>query len=94
MSKLEDRNFVDRCIRDDKGSVTIFQKPNLPLSLWIASTIITKLTHGAVQDFFGIVAFGALFTWAWLELFMGANYLRRILGFTILALSIYSRLKH
>lgn len=89
-----DRTFVDKCIRDDKGSLAIFQRPNLTLIVWILATLLTKITSGTIDDFFGLIAFGALFTWAWLELFQGTNYFRRVLGFAVLALSIYGRLKH
>jgi hypothetical protein len=30
------------------------------------------------------VAYGSLFTWAWLELFQGVNYFRRSLGLLVL----------
>jgi hypothetical protein len=38
------------------------------------------------------IAFGSLFTWAWLELFQGVNYFRRALGFIVLLFAIASRL--
>ncbi len=87
-----DRTFVDKCIRNDKGSVTIFQRPNLTILVWAIATLLTKITSGTINSFLGLVAFGALFTWAWLELFHGANYLRRLLGFVVIAVSIYGKL--
>jgi hypothetical protein len=37
------------------------------------------------------LAFGSLFTWAWLELFQGVNYFRRALGLGVLIGVIASR---
>ena len=90
---MNDKTFVDKCIRNDKGEITVFQKPNLPILVWVMATIITKFSHGSIQNFFSIIAFGSLFTWGWLELFSGANYLRKILGLLILCLAVYGRLK-
>ena len=90
----KDRTFIDKCIKDDKGAITVFQSPNLPLIVWGVSTIMARISSGTVQNFFGLIAFGAIFTWAWLELFQGVNYLRRLLGFVVIVLSIYSKLKY
>ncbi len=69
-----------------------FQKPNLPIIVWIAATLAAKITDGTAQKLFDDVAFGALFTWAWLEIFQGTNTFRRALGATILGLTLYARL--
>ncbi|HEY9908282.1 MAG TPA: hypothetical protein V6D18_11845 [Thermosynechococcaceae cyanobacterium] len=37
------------------------------------------------------MAFGSLFTWAWLELFQGVNYFRRSLGLIVLLGAIASK---
>jgi len=87
-----DKTFIDRCIKDDKGNITITQSPNLPIIVWIIATVISKFTEGTIQTFFGLIAFGAIFTWAWLELFQGVNYLRKALGLAVLIATIYSRL--
>jgi len=39
----------------------------------------------SIQPTLELVAFGALFTWAWLEIFDGANWFRRLLGITVMA---------
>nr|WP_223805582.1 hypothetical protein [Pseudanabaena sp. UWO310] len=46
------------------------------------------VTTGKVNSGLSLLAFGALFTWAWLELFDGVNYFRRLLGLLVLLLAI------
>lgn len=41
-----------------------------------------------------VLSYGALFTWAWLELFEGVNYFRRALGLTVLLVVILSAVMH
>jgi hypothetical protein len=50
------------------------------------------VAHGKLHDFLTLVAFGAIFTWAWLETFSGVNNFRRGLGIVVLIISLYSRL--
>jgi hypothetical protein len=49
-------------------------------------------TKGALFEGLDVIAFGAIFTWAWLELFDGVNYFRRALGATVLIGVIASRI--
>ena len=37
------------------------------------------------------LAFGTLFTWAWLELTDGSAYVRRVLGLVVLVALVYMR---
>ena len=46
------------------------------------------LTSGMPYALLDTVAFGALFTWAWLELFDGVNYFRRALGLVVLTVAV------
>lgn len=76
----------------------LFEKPNTPLITWAVCLFIGKiLNHTTLQDsttdrLIELIGFGALFTWAWLELFQGRNWFRRILGFTVLVIIISSRI--
>ncbi len=67
-------------------SLTIIaQKPNLPLIVWIVTSLLTLIfTTGKINIALDVVASGSLFTWAWLELFQGVNYFRRALGLAVL----------
>ena len=85
--------LFDRIFRDDTGSIVIAQPPSLPLLVWLAAAGINLLpTGGNVEAFLDALSFGALFTWAWLELFQGVNYFRRSLGLIVLAAMLVSKL--
>lgn len=73
--------LFDRIFRDSEGNIVIAQPPNLPILVGIAATFLQFiLPSGKIQTAFELIAFGALFTWAWQELFQGVNYFRRSLG--------------
>ena len=73
--------LFDRFFRDDKGEIVIAQPPNLPILTAIAATIFYLFSsNSGLEHLFGAIAFGAFFTWSWMELFQGVNYFRRTLG--------------
>ncbi|MDZ8223140.1 hypothetical protein [Nostoc sp. ChiVER01] len=77
--------LVDKTFRDDEGNIVIAQMPNLPLIVWIVTSLLTLVfTSGKINTLLDLVAYGSLFTWAWLELFQGVNYFRRALGLVVL----------
>lgn len=85
--KLEatETTLFDRTFRDSEGKIVLAQKPNLPLLVGLAATLLQLLlTSGKLQTGVNLVGFGALFTWAWQELFEGVNYFRRALGGVVL----------
>lgn len=87
------RSHWDKVWKNKDGKVVIWQNPNLPLWVWIASTILSKvMPYGQLNFAAALVSFGSLFMWAWLEISEGANYFRRVLGATVLIYSIASRL--
>jgi hypothetical protein len=84
LEKLEakETTLFDRTFRDSEGKIVIAQMPNLPILVGLTATFLQfVLPSGKIQTALGLVAFGALFTWAWQELFEGVNYFRRALGF-------------
>ncbi len=86
-SKVEAKatTLFDRTFRDSEGKIVIAQMPNLPILVGLAATLLQLiLPHGKLQAGLDLVAFGALFTWAWQELFGGVNYFRRALGLIVL----------
>ena len=88
-----ENSLFDRTFRDSQGEIVIAQKPNLPIVVWLAATLLNLLpTTGNIHTGLDAIAFGSLFTWAWLELFGGVNYFRRSLGFIVLIGAIASRL--
>jgi hypothetical protein len=85
--------LFDRTFRNSEGEIVIAQPPNLPLLVGLVTTLLQLLLpSGKLQAGFDLVAFGALFTWAWQELFQGVNYFRRALGLLVLVGMIALRL--
>ena len=85
-------SFLDKCFKNKDGINTLGQKPNLPIIIWLICVVLSQITSGNLYRTIDLIGYGALFTWAWLEIFYGVNYFRRILGFSVLVFSIYSRL--
>ncbi len=76
--------------KDKDGNVVIAQKPNLPIIVWFFSFLLGKLAiYPLVTELAQYVSFGALFTWAWLELFEGVNIFRRVLGAVVMIGLLY-----
>jgi hypothetical protein len=92
-TEAKETTFFDRTFRDSEGKIVIAQPPNLPLLLGLAATLLQLiLPTGKLQTGVDLTGFGALFTWAWLELFEGVNYFRRALGLIALVSLIVLRL--
>ncbi|WP_373526983.1 hypothetical protein [Nostoc sp.] len=76
--------FVDKTFRDSDGNIVLAQMPNLPLIVWIVTSLLALVfTTGKINTVLDVLANGSLFTWAWLELFQGVNYFRRALGLAV-----------
>lgn len=87
--------LVDKTFRDNEGNIVIAQMPNLPLIVWIVTSLLTLVfTSGKINTLLDLVAYGSLFTWAWLELFQGVNYFRRALGLVVLVGLIVFKLQY
>jgi hypothetical protein len=77
--------LFDKTFRDQNGDVVIAQPPNLPLIVWFVASLLKLLPTGdKIDSGLEFLAFGALFVWAWQELFDGVNYFRRSLGLLVL----------
>jgi hypothetical protein len=83
-----ENTLFDQVFRDSEGNIVIAQPPNLPLIVGITSSLLEIISPtGKIHLGLELIAFGSLFTWAWLELFEGVNYFRRALGLiTLVAL--------
>jgi hypothetical protein len=85
--------LLDQVFRDASGKLVLIQPPNLLIMVWLGSTLLKMVfTMGRINIGFDAVAFGALFAWAWEELFQGVNYFRRGLGLLVLVATIVSRI--
>jgi hypothetical protein len=88
----QSQTLMEKLCRDKNGRLALASKPNAPLITWFAALVVTKiLPDGSWHMVASLVSFGALFTWAWLEIFHGVNYFRRILGATVLVVTVLSR---
>jgi hypothetical protein len=91
--KFMENTLFDKTFRDSEGNIVIAQPPNLPILVGITATVLNLIVkNGNIHTGLDAVAFGSLFTWAWLELFEGVNYFRRALGLIVLIGLIASRL--
>ena len=89
-----ENNLFNNIFRDQEGKVVLAQMPNLPLITWIVASLLKIIfTTGKINIGLEALAFGALFTWAWEELFQGVNYFRRTLGLLVLVALIASKLQ-
>jgi hypothetical protein len=80
-------------MREKQERYVLWQRPNLAIMVWFGAVVLGKLfEQGRVHEVLSLVSFGALFTWAWLEIFQGVNNFRRVLGAIVLIFSIYSRI--
>ena len=86
-------SLFDQTFRDSDGQIAIAQVPNLPILVWVGTTLLKLVfTSGQIYLLLDTIAFGALFTWAWEELFQGVNYFRRGLGLIVIIGAIGSRI--
>jgi hypothetical protein len=87
-------SIVKRLFADKNGQLVIGQRPNLPIMVWAGASILRLLSlPEQLGQALELLAFGALFTWAWLELFKGSCLFRRILGGTVLLLILGTNLQ-
>ncbi len=78
-------NLTDKIFKDKNGRIVLTQTPNLPLWAWIAAMALAYLfSKGRTHSLFSVLAYGALFTWSYLEIRNGVNYFRRFLGVMVL----------
>lgn len=75
---------------ENPKNVELFQKPNLSLIVAVIASVLSLVVyHIPIVGFITIlIGFGAWFTWSWLELFEGTNYVRRIIGGSVLVLLV------
>lgn len=82
---------VAAAVRDKKGQVVVWQRPNLWLIAWAVVSFAWLIGAGGSfsQELFGIGTL-LLIVWALLELLRGANLFRRVLGGGVLLMILVS----
>ena len=69
------------------------QKPNLPIIVWFVTFLLLFLPLSRFfEGIVSLISFGAIFTWAWLEIFEGVNLFRKVLGVLVLVIIIANRI--
>lgn len=88
------RTTVEKFWKDKDGKQAIVDWPNIPLVGWLIFTLVGKFIRaGRLQNTSEYLAFGFLFTWAWLEVYSGKSYFRRILGLLVFVVMLTNKLK-
>lgn len=77
--------------KDANGKVVIFQIPNIPLSVYVITVIVGRLTEGSVKQIAGYLGLISLSLFAILELFYGVTSFRKMLGLAVILFIIISR---
>src|SRR3954447_26570427 len=83
----ESHSAIGRFFRNaETGKIVVFQMPNIPLWLFLATASIRALLHpkGATGTAVSIVAGVSLAVWAILEIVRGDSVFRRVLGAAVL----------
>ena len=79
------QNLFNKFFKDKRDKIVIFQSPNLPIILWLVFLILSELLrHNKYHNDLAILSLISLIIWALLEILLGVNYFRRILGLGIL----------
>jgi hypothetical protein len=86
--------LLRKTFKNKQGRWAIGAVPNLPLIVWAVSVPLGWVLSGIPGKIISMVGYGALFTWAWLELFQGVNYFRRALGAIVLLYVVWSGVYH
>lgn len=84
MSKAINWLFEDR----QTGKLVVWQMPNVPLWIWIASMIVRIPLDGGVRAAVGLIGSLALAVWAVMEIGWGVNPFRRMVGAVVLIAGI------
>lgn len=82
------RTFSDKFWLDRHGRFVVWQKPNALLITWFVTFLLTIVypNDDFLERGLSFISGLAIFIWAVLELFRGANYFRRSLGLGVLLL--------
>lgn len=87
------RAFSERFTKDKHGKTVLWQRPNYALMTWFGTMVLAWLFGGRLEHLFSQISFGALFAWAWMEIFLGASMFRRGLGTLVLLWLLISTLR-
>jgi hypothetical protein len=79
-----------RFFTDKRGQVVLWQRPNAPILIAIALTILHHFFSGTLATVIGLGASGAWLLWSIWEIKSGVNGFRRMLGVLVFAVTVNS----
>jgi hypothetical protein len=84
------RRLADWLFRNRQtGEITIVQVPNIPLGVFLVAAVASRLlADSSAATVLAVVSAIALVVWALDELIRGVNPWRRILGATVLVITV------
>jgi len=88
----EFKDRVDDFTQDKHGKTVLWQRPNLAIVVWFVAMVLAWVFTGRWEHLAHMVSFGALFAWAWMEIFQGVNMFRRGLGVLIMLVTLINTL--
>ena len=86
------QSIIHTFFRDDEGNLAIWEVPNVPLIVAMVVAVLQLLTTGKFSSLMGLIFFGAIFTWSWLEIAYGVSLFRRVLGVIVIIAIVWTRL--
>jgi hypothetical protein len=83
------KDLFNKFFRNKDGQFVIAQKPNVPIIVWIICVIGSYFFTGTINSIFNFVGVVAIIIWSLLEIFLGVNYFRRLLGLVVLIFAVF-----
>jgi hypothetical protein len=75
--------------KDKSGKIVLGQAPNIPMVSWLIFTVISRVFPGfRYVEVLKNAATISVVIWALLEIFLGVNTFRRLLGLVVLFFSL------
>lgn len=88
----QQRSFLYRFFRNDQNQLDLWQAPNSVLLVAMASVVLQLFTTGKLSEAFGLIFFGSIFAWGWLEVMSGTSLFRRTIGGLIMIAAVYFKI--
>ena len=86
------QSIIHTFFRDGEGHLAIWEVPNVPLIVAMVTAVLQLLTTGKFSSLMGLIFFGSIFTWSWLEIAYGLSLFRRVLGAVVIIAIVWTRL--
>lgn len=84
---------IAKLFANKHGDIVVFQRPNAVAIVALVATFLSIiLPYGTWNFIASLISYGAIFTWAWLELFEGDSLFRRALGCAVLIWLVLSKI--